>query len=337
MSINEKLRIGVCGIGSIGYRHARLLSRRADIRLYLCDTTPSHLEATQNFPNLIETTDSFEKLLAMSLDGVIIATPDQYHATQTEAACLKGIPSLLEKPVAESARQAKALAECCRGTEIPTLVGYSLRHSGVFLKAKDLCDSGMIGSPVSFQVMLGAYDTLVLAKERFKPTDVNKLFVDYSHEWDYIHWFLGSVRRVVATSHQSGDLERTQKPNVVDCILELESGISGTAHLDYVQSPGQRCFTIIGDRGTLTIDFLQGIVAVKIYHEEFYRTYRSVEHRDAMMERQLDHFIEIIQAGHEPRVTLEDGLRALSVADALILSCADNCWQSVHYSESVSD
>ncbi len=91
-----------------------------------------------------------------------------------------------------------------------------MRHSGVFLKAKDLCDSKLIGSPVSFQVMLGAYDTLVLAKERFKPTDVNKLFIDYSHEWDYIHWFLGRVRRVVATSHQSGNLERTQKPNVVD-------------------------------------------------------------------------------------------------------------------------
>jgi predicted dehydrogenase len=337
VSTNERLRIGVCGIGSIGSRHARLLSRRADVRLYLCDTTPSHLEAAQKLPNLIESTDSFEELLAMDLDGIVIATPDQYHVRQTEEACLKGIPALLEKPVAENARQGKALIECYRGTGIQTLVGYSLRHSGVFLKAKELFNSELIGSPVSFQVMLGAYDTLVLAKERFKPTDINKLFIDYSHEWDYIHWFLGRVRRVVATSHESGNLERSQKPNVVDCILELESGISGTVHLDYVQSPGQRCFTIIGDRGTLAVDAVQGVVAVKIYNEQFDRMYRMLEQRDTMMERQLDHFIDVIRGTHKPRVTLEDGLNALRVADALILSCAENSWQLISYQESTAD
>jgi predicted dehydrogenase len=337
VSTNERLRVGVCGIGSIGFRHARLLSRRADILLYLCDSSPAQLEAAQMLPNLIESTDTFEKLLEMDLDGLVIATPDQQHVRQTEAACVKGIPVLLEKPVAESARQGEALTECHRSTGVHTLVGYSLRHNGVFLKAKDLFDSGIFGSPVSFQVMLGAYETLVLAKERFRPTDLNKLFIDYSHEWDYIHWFLGRVRRVVGTSHQSGERERSQKPNVVDCILELESGISGTVHLDYIQSPGQRCFTIIGDRGTLAIDAVRGVVAVNVYDEQFQRKYRILEHRDEMMDRQLNHFIEIIRGTHEPCVTLDDGLRALCVADALVLSCAENSWRLIHYPESSAD
>jgi predicted dehydrogenase len=239
----------------------------------------------------------------------------------------------LEKPVAENARQAKALAEFHRSTGVPTLVGYSLRHSGVFLKAKELFDSGLIGSPVSFQVMLGAYDTLVLAKDRFKATDVDKLFVDYSHEWDYINWFLGQVSRVVATSRQSGNLEKSQNPNVADCLLELESGISGTAHLDYVQSPPQRCFTIIGDRGALTVNTIPGVVTVKIYGEQFDRIYRILEQRDVMMDRQLDHFIGVVRGSEKPRVTLEEGLNALRVADALVLSCQQNSWQALNSAE----
>lgn len=329
MASGEELRIGVCGIGSIGFRHARLLSRRNDVKLYLCDRNPTHLEEARSLSHVAEATEEFDKLLDFRLDGLVISTPDQFHVPQAEAACRKGIRVLLEKPVAETAHQGSALRKYSRGPGARILVGYALRHSAVFLKARELFDAELIGTPVSFSVMLGAYDTLVLAKDRFKPADINKLFLDYSHEWDYIQWFLGRVRRVVATSHESGDLERKQKPNVVDALLELESGITGTAHLDYVQSPGQRCFTIIGDRGTLTIDFLQGMVAVKVYHEEFYRTYRSVEHRDAMMERQLEHFIEVIRGDHEPRVTLEDGLNALRVADAMILSCAENSWQLI--------
>ncbi len=331
MAIGEELRIGVCGIGSIGFRHARLLSRRSDVKLYLCDRNPTYLEEARSLAHVAETTEEFDKLLDIRLDGLVISTPDQFHVPQAQAACQKGIPVLLEKPVAETAHQGSVLRKYSRGPCARILVGYALRHNAVFLKAKELFDAELIGTPVSFSVMLGAYDTLVLAKDRFKPTEVNKLFLDYSHEWDYIQWFLGRVRRVVATSHESGDLERKQKPNVVDSLLELESEVTGTAHLDYVQSPGQRCFTIIGDRGTLAIDFLQGMVAVKIYHEEFYRTYRTVEHRDAMMERQLEHFIEVIRGDHEPRVTLEDGLNALRVADAMILSCAENSWQVISY------
>jgi predicted dehydrogenase len=112
--------------------------------------------------------------------------------------------------------------------------------------------------------------------------------------------------------------------------MKLESGISGTAHLDYVQSPGRRCFTIIGDRGALTVDAVQGVVTVKVYSEQFDRSYRIFEERDAIMDRQLDHFIEIVRGGVKPRVTLEDGLNALRVADALVLSCQQNSWQALN-------
>jgi len=326
----KKLRIGVCGIGSIGFRHARLLSQRDDVVLLLCDSAQAHLETASNLPNLEKATQSFEELLDSNLDGLVIATPDRFHISQAEAACRKGIAVLIEKPVAEDTKQGASLIQTIEETNGKVLVGYPLRYNAVFLKAKEIIDLGIIGTPVSFHVMLGSYNTLVAAKNRFSPTDVNKLFVDYSHEWDYLNWFLGGVKQVAASSHQSGKREKTQNPNVVNAVLELESGISGTAHLDYVQSPGQRHFTIIGDKGTIAVDAVKAHIYLQDYNEEFERRYQFSETFDSMMMRQIEHFLEIIRTDEEIRVTFEDGLNALRVADALISSSENKIWQAVH-------
>lgn len=329
---DEKLRIGICGIGSIGFRHARLLSQRNDVALYLCDTTRAHLEDAGNLANLRQSTESFEELLKADLDGLIVATPDHLHVSQAVAACRKGAAVLIEKPIAENTQQSADLRRFADENDARVLIGYPLRYTGLFLKGKELLDSGAIGAPVSFHIMLGAYNTLVAAKSRFTPTDENKLFIDYSHEWDYLHWFLGKARRVVAVGHQSGDLEKTQKPNIVNCLLELESGATGTAHLDYVQAPGERQFTVIGDRGTLVIDAVRGEISVRVYEDEFERTYRLGEPFDQMMQRQHEHFVEIVRGKNKPRVTVEDGLNALHIADALIKSCESGGWERVFYS-----
>lgn len=325
----EKIRIGVCGIGSIGFRHARLLSQRTDVSLFLCDPTQEHLEAAKHLPNLEKLTQSFDDLLYSDLDGLIIASPDKFHIIQAEAACRKGIAVLIEKPVAENVSQGQSLLKTIEETNGKVLVGYPLRHNSIFLKGKELIDEGIIGEPVSFHIMLGAYNTLVAAKNRFSSTDVNKLFVDYSHEWDYLNWFLGKAKQVVAISHQSGNREKTQNPNVVNAIIELESGISGTAHLDYIQSPGQRHFTIIGDKGTLAIDAVRSRIFLQIYNEGFERSYQFAETFDGMMTRQIEHFINVIQGVEQPKVVFDDGLSALFIADALIMSAKNKTWQSV--------
>lgn len=330
MDVNDKVyRIGVCGIGSIGFRHARLLSQRTDVVLSLCDIVPDHLKQAKSLSNLEKLTGSFEEFLDLGLDGVVIATPDRFHIPQAEAACKKGLAVLIEKPIAENATQVESLKRIVEKTNAPVLVGYPLHYNRIFVKAKEVLESGAIGDPVSFHVMLGAYNTLIAAKNRFDDGGRNKLFVDYSHEWDYINWFLGKVHRVAAVSRQSGRLEKMQDPNIVNAILELETGISGTAHLDYVQAPGQRSFRIIGDQGHLQIDALRATLVVKKYKDDFERLFRFDEHFDTMMSRQLDHFLQIIGNGIAPNVSLDDGLNAICVADAVIAACQQQTWSEV--------
>jgi predicted dehydrogenase len=325
----ERLRIGVCGVGSIGSRHARLLSRRRDVDLFLCDPVAAHLEAVKNLEGLCKSTDRLDKMLDWDLDGIVIATPEGMHVEQGILACRRGVPILLEKPAAENAKQGQALYDVARETGTKILVGYLMRYTRLMRLAKNLIEQGIIGTPVSFQVLLGSYDTLVLAKNRFSATARNRLFGDYSHEWDYISWFLGPVQSVVATSRQCGNLEMTQDPNVVESILRLENGITGTIHLDYVQHPGCRQVKLIGDRGTLEVYEDNYAITTRLHAEEYSRVYSCPEHRDTTVETQRDHFLAVVRKEEEPGVTLDDGLRAVAVADALIASCSAGAWQEV--------
>ena len=325
----KRLRIGVSGVGSIGLRHTRLLSQRGDLDICVADPVDAHRRAALDLPGVITATDTIEELLDRGLDGLIVATPDQFHISQAEAACRKGVPVLIEKPIAENVERCASLVETIKETGVKVLVGYPLRHNSLFLKAKEFVDQGLIGGPVSFQIMLGSYTTLVAAKNRFNQSDKNKLFVDYSHEWDYLQWFLGRVKRVVGISHTSGNREKKQDPNVVNALLEMESGISGTAHLDYIQSPGTRVFTVIGDEGTLSINATRMSITVQMYEDDFEREYHVPETFDSMMLRQIKHFIDVIDSDTECRVTVDDGINALRVADALIRSTEKNSWQAI--------
>ena len=330
MLTNQRLKIGVAGVGSIGFRHARLLSYRPGIELYLCDPVPQNLQAARTLNAVVKSADNFADLLRWPLDGLVVATPDRFHVEQTVAACQQGIPGPRGKSLSPKIPfRDSSFSKPSATPGQPSWVGYALRYAECMKVAKRMLDQGSIGSPVSFQIMLGAYITLVLAKNRFSAADRNKLFVDYSHEWDYLQWFLGPVRRGIALSHQSGQLELTQNPNVVDGLLELESGITGTVHLDYVQSPTRRQVALVGDQGTIDIDVAKSQVVLGKHGEDRFIHYQQIEHRDAIMEKQHEHFLEVIRKVATPKVTVEDGVRALAVADALIRSTESGLWEPV--------
>ncbi len=325
--MKPKLRIGVCGLGSIGFRHARLLSKRIDVTIDLCDPSAERLDHASGLPNTDGRYIEFERLLDGRPDAVVIASPDRWHVAQSQAAAARSIPILLEKPLAESAEAARPLVAAAE--QVPILAGYMLHHVEIMGLARELLEQKVIGTPLSFQLMLGAYDTLIFAQHRFSPSDRNVLFRDYTHEWDYLQWFLGPVKRTTAVSRTAGDLERKQTPNIVDALLELENGVTGTAHIDYVQMPSARRAILIGDRGTMEIHAHTGTLVVRLYAEDAERHYSRIRHRDEPMERQLDHFFAIVRGEAKPCVTVTDGLRALAVADAMIASTASGRWEPV--------
>jgi predicted dehydrogenase len=318
--------VGICGLGSIGRRHARILAELG-VDLIVCDPDLDADLAAQLPPGTVIAA-SVADVLDGGVDGIVIATPDDSHVDIATAACARHIPTLLEKPISDDIATGRHLVERSRSTATPVLVGYVLRHDRTLRRAKELLDARTIGAVASFHVSLGAYETLLVARRRFDSHGYGALFREYSHEFDYLRWLLGPVDGVFAVARRTGSREHQQDPNVVDAVLRLADGTTGTVHLDYLQYPGERRLRLIGDAGSLSVDVAQGVIAV---HSDANGSRDEVfpDSRDALFTAQAEHFLAVVSGAEQPCVDARDGLAALAVADAARQSALRMTWVEV--------
>ena len=318
------VRIGVSGLGSIGCRHARLLADMPGVEVHGFDSHGVSDAAAAELGGLASIAPSLEALIERSPGGVIVATPDAFHVEQAELAVRAGVPVLIEKPLSDDVASAQAITDLAATLGVPAMVGYVLRHHGTMRRLQQVVAGGDIGAPASVHATLSAYETLVVARNRFDDDATFRLVFDYSHEWDYLQWLFGPIARCAATSRLAPGVQPSQTPNVVEALLDFESDLTGSVHLDYV-SPGVRRCRVVGEEGVVEMDISTGSVGVKphggeevieIVHEE----------RDVAFVRQLEHFIEVGRGRAEPIVSLRDGVNAIAVAGALVVACTERRW-----------
>jgi predicted dehydrogenase len=320
--------IGITGVGSIGTRHARVFSELDDVTVVLHDAVATQQQLHDRVGSHVEVASTLDDLLDRGVDGLVVASPDEFHAAAVLAACRRTVAVLLEKPIADTIDAARQIAHAANVSGTPVLMGYVLRHVQIMQRALALLRDGGIGVPVSFQVMLGAYETLQVARNRFDRGAYGTLFRDYSHEWDYLRWLLAPVSGGFALARTAGALELVQDPNVVDVLLRLVDGTTGTVHLDYIQAPGTRRFTIVGDQGTLDVDVPSGHLRVRCAGQTD-RADTYLETRDTAFRAQAEHFVAVADRRALPAVDLHDGLAALLVADAMCRSAIEQRWVDI--------
>jgi predicted dehydrogenase len=320
--------IGLSGLGSIARQHASAFAA-SGARVIAFDPS-AELRESATTSGLVESAvDAFEALLDRGPDAVVIASPDFAHLDQLALATARGIPTLVEKPLADDYDAALAAAVGIRASGAPVLVGYVLRHRRAVETARRLVADGAIGVPVSFQVLLGAYGTITAAQSRFATPEANRLYRDYSHEWDYVRWILGPVSEVLAVARTTPHVPHVESPNLVDGMLVLENDIAGSFHIDYVEPRGTRILTIVGTGGTLTADIGAGTVTVRRGGQAHDEVHSLAEAPAVPLARQAAHLLAVARGEESPRVTLDDGLAALAVTNALIRSAPTRSWVTV--------
>lgn len=321
-------RVAVSGLGSIGRQHVEVLAGRPGVEVVAFDPDPD-LRARATERGVEQTVADFGALLDLRPDTLVIAAPDQFHLPQLEAAAGRGIPTLVEKPLAPSTAEAAAVAGRIRATGTPVLVGYVLRHRPVVQAVRSALHDGRIGVPTSFQVMLGAYATITAAVSRFATPEPDRLYRDYSHEWDYLRWFFGPVARCLAVARTVHDVPHVEEPNVLDGLLVHATGATGAFHLDYVEPRGVRTIHILGSGGSLLADLGRGTLTLRRAGDDFDRQQTYLEPPAAALRRQIDHLLEVSAGTATPVADLDDGLAALAVSDALRQSVATDDWVAV--------
>lgn len=321
--------VGVSGLGSIGRQHLAAFRAAGVSTLYGFDAAEPMRSAARAADPALRVVDSFEDLLGAGLDALVVAVPDHAHLAQLEAAASAGIAVLVEKPLAPAAAEAAAVLERIGAAAERCLVGYVLRHNAACLRVAALLSDGAIGEPTSFQVLLGAYGTITVAANRFATPAYGRLFGDYSHEWDYLAWYFGPIASVLAVERTTTAVPHVETPNLVDALLETESGLVGAVHIDYVDQRGLRQLSVIGTEGSITADLGGGTTVLRRAGHDGIQQFSDLAPASVALTRQATHLLAVAAGTEPPRVRLSDGLAALRVTDALRASAPTRSWVSV--------
>src|SRR5262245_7526381 len=107
LGANERVRLGFIGVGNRGSQLLDAFAQVKDATITAgCDVFKPYVERfAKRFPEAATFSD-FRKLIeTKELEGIVIATPDHWHAIQTIMACKAGKDVYCEKPLSITIRE----------------------------------------------------------------------------------------------------------------------------------------------------------------------------------------------------------------------------------------
>lgn len=192
------------------------------------------------------------------VDAVYVATPPGTHAEYALLSARAGKPCYVEKPMARSAAECRAMLEASEAAGVPLFVAYYRRALPRFTAVKALIEGNE----------LGAVHTLRHRFERQRPAGPAQgwreqpehsgggLFLDLgSHVLDLMDWLLGPAELVSAQAARQSPALVPEAPVEEQVRYELRfgSGARGEGYYDFRAAANIDRFEVIGDRGALAL------------------------------------------------------------------------------------
>src|SRR5262249_12815842 len=204
---------------------------------------------------------SYEAILKdSSIEAIINTTPNDAHLETTHAAAEAGKHVFLDKPIANSVSQGRAIAEACRKAKVVLALGYQRRRESHFRWIKEQIDAGKFGKLVNAEATisrdrLGQID---LKSWRYTAAGMPggvmlQIGIHYS---DVLEYLLGPVKAVNGRFAQlvlPGD-----NPDVASMVLEHENGALSTLNASYASASEYYLMNIYGKEASAYYNMHQG-------------------------------------------------------------------------------
>lgn len=308
----DLIRTGVIGVGHLGYHHARLYAAQDGVELVgVCDTDSTRgREVASEFD--VAYFDSVESLLEAGIKAVSLAVPTTGHLEIALQLIEANIDVLVEKPIATTADEARAMVAAAASANRILQVGHVERFNGAvlalmeafkrprFIECHRMSPYPQRGSDVSVVLDLMIHDLeIVLALDGSPVTSVDAVGVSvFSKEED-----IANVR------------------------LRFESGCVVNLTASRVSLESMRKIRIFEDNAYVSTDYSEQEVVVfrkkpgEIPADTSPMEWLDIEsievQRDEPLKLELAAFVHSVRTRERPVVSGEDGLRALMLAEEI--------------------
>jgi predicted dehydrogenase len=308
------MRIGVIGVGSLGFHHARIV-RDLDgvVAAGVHDVDAARLEQVSRELE-VRAHPELEALLDVS-DAVVIAVPTHAHEEVAIRALGRGVDVLIEKPIAPTLDAADRILEAASATNALVQVGHVERFNGAIRAAEPYLDQPLF------------IESHRLAPFGPRGTDVAVVLDLMIHDLDLV---LSLVRRPVTALAAAGVPVLTPSPDIANARLDFKGGGVANLTASRISMERLRKVRFFQRSGYISLDLAAG-------RGEFLRLREGItlEPGGYIATESLAHLVERIELvgdGREPlrceleafrdavrreapvKVSGEDGRRALRVA-----------------------
>lgn len=319
----RKVRFAVIGTGGMGSFHARSIANDPDAELrWAVDLDLPRAEALATETNAMATASMDEALADPAVDAVVIALPTSLHRMATEAAARAGKHVFCEKPIARTAEDGEAMVAACNAAGVTLMIGHVVRFFPEYERIKEILDSGELGRVATVR----ASRTNPPVQER-SPwfADVEKnggVVLDLMvHELDTLGWLFGDVERLFAQGLTFTEAQPRRDHAVASLrfrsgvIAHVESSWAHTTHRTSVEVAAQYgLISYSSERGsTLTIERTVALT------ENLDRPAR-IPSRPGVNPHlwEVRHFIQCLKTGEPVLVDGHAGVRAITLANAVL-------------------
>jgi predicted dehydrogenase len=316
--VKQPRRILICGLGSIGRRHLRLL-QALDPSLELAAWRSGHGSDCPEKDLLVASFTSLAEALAWQPEAAIVASPAPFHGAQAAELAAAGVALLIEKPLGtgEEPLTAWLPLQSAAKKGLPILVGYVLRHDPALPLLQAWLAAGRIGTLVSAYGRCGSwlpdwrpgsdYRQGVSARRELG----GGVLLELSHDLDLLRTLLGSLTVTAADLSRSGLLEIDVEDRAL-LALQTATGLPVSLQLDFCTRPPARLLVVQGTEGEIRWDLVRGCLSWMdrqgLVHVEHFP--RGAEER---YRRQLKHFLACCRGDAESLVSVKDGLAVLEL------------------------
>jgi len=321
MEQGDSIGVAVQGAGNVATEHLKAYITNSHCRVVAIGGRTKEGAAAKARqvgldPDTIGIYDDYDALLAHpGLQALSICTPHTRHAVETIAAANAGKHILIEKPVALTLAELRAMDAAVTAAGVQTVVGFVLRWNPLVTTAKALLDDGAFGQPLYVQTDYwhnGEQGGYPGAKGRLGQGTVSAMLSGGCHAMDLARYLMGSDI-IEVTAHEFTALASAAAPVNQVALVRFANGMTGKVSACTEQwMPYQFNIDILGTDGGLRDDRfytrkMPGTLGWSTFPTILPNS-GSVAHHPFPGE--VNHFIDCIRTGVESHASLRDAVNS---------------------------
>jgi len=300
---NDRLRLGVIGVGVMGSNHARVLSDMAGVELVgVADPDAKQRAFVADTLGCNAVADA-DALLRSGVDAAIIAAPTHLHHDIALQCAKAGVHVLVEKPIASTIEESRAIVAAARRAGVTLMVGHVERFNPAVQSIKRAIKD---------------QDILSIAITRVGPfpprmSNVGVVIDLGVHDIDLIRWFTESEIVEIQPQMSSAVAEREDI-----ALLQFRTASGVLAHINTNWLTPFKARNIhVATRDKYLIADLLTLQVTECFGFQPDGSY-SMRHLSVgyaePLRSELVAFVDAVKSGERPAVTGEEAVASLEIA-----------------------